>query len=59
MYKGIELSGLTINKDETIVTCNVSIYGKEIIVHEHAMSLSVKRYSSNSGSVNDPLLTLA
>lgn len=59
VYRGIELSGLTINKDETTVTCNVSTYGKEIIVHEHAMSLSIKRYSSNSGSVNDPLPTLA
>ena len=59
VYRGIEMSGLSINKDETTVTCNVSIYGKDIIVHENAMSLSVKRFSSSSGSVNDPLPTLA
>ena len=59
VYLGIEKSGLTINRDETTVTCNVSVYGKEIIMQEHVMSYSVKRYSSNSGSVNDPLPTLA
>lgn len=56
--RGTEKLGLQINKDETLVSSEMMVYGKHVVLHGNFMGLDTKRFSRVSCVTNDQVPSL-